>query len=255
MKLISIHILFFIVAVSTLTFSQINTEKYRNSNDSTGFSTSVDVDFSANTGNVDFQQFGAGGRLNYNWGESYTFLVFKGALGWTNGKQYSNDALVHLRNVNTLNEVLQLELFTQLDYNKKRLLNVRELIGAGLRYKIFSDEFMKFRLALAYMYEIEKYDLQINSIHPANRYANRMSSYITFEIKIQENLGITSITYYQPEISMFDDYRVLSDNSLSVALGKVIDLNINFSLRFDSNPPDNIEDLDTATKVGITFNF
>ena len=64
--------------------------------------------------------------------------------------------------------LLQIELFTQFDNNKKRLLLARELLGGGLRFRILKTEHFKFRLGTAYMFETEKYDLPENAVHPTN---------------------------------------------------------------------------------------
>lgn len=66
-------IILFIGFLSLNNFPQINTERYRLDSDSIGFSGIADIEITAITGNTDFQIIHLGGRLNYNWGNSYTF--------------------------------------------------------------------------------------------------------------------------------------------------------------------------------------
>ena len=61
------------VFISNHSFAQINTERYREDSDSLGISAIAELEITALTGNTDFQFIQLGGRLNYNWGESYTF--------------------------------------------------------------------------------------------------------------------------------------------------------------------------------------
>ena len=106
-----------------------------------------------------------------------------------------------------MSDIVQLELFTQFDYNKDRLLLDRELAGTGIRLKIITNEDIKIRYGLGYMYENEEYDLPAISIHGRNTSANRISSYVTFDISIQNNLSFFSVTYFQPDITKFNDYK------------------------------------------------
>lgn len=248
-------IVFLCLSFTYFTYSQINTERYRLDSDSVGFSGIADVELTAITGNTNLQIIHLGGRINYNWGESYTFLVADGGFGWDDGERIFNQTLFHLRHVETINELIQIEAFTQFDFNKSRLLSERELIGAGLRFKILTLNDFKFRLGISYFYEHERFDLPDYSEHGNNLYTNRFSTYLTFEYDIKDEIKLISITYYQPQINKFSDFRILSDNSLFVGLSSFVDLKTGFSLRYDAKPPETIKSIDTFTKFGFSFKF
>lgn len=250
----TIKLLLCISFYSTLLTAQVNTERYRQDSDS-GFSGSINVDALAQTGNTDFQLLGLGGRLNFNRISGYTFLVFSGEHGWNEGKQFSNELITHIRNVEALEDWLQFEAFVQFDYNRKRKLVSRELIGAGLRYKIITSENFRFRLGTAYFFEAEQYNLDEQALHDKHTIAHRVSSYITFEIDLKNDITFLSVSYFQPDLKDFADYRMISENSIILNLSKSFDFNIKFNLRYDATPPDEIKDLDTITKFGLTFNF
>ncbi|MFZ1519890.1 MAG: DUF481 domain-containing protein [Ignavibacteriaceae bacterium] len=241
----------FLLAINL--FSQINTERYRLDSDSRGFSGIADIEITAITGNTDLQIIHLGGRLNYNWGESYTFLVADGGFGWDEGEQIFDQALMHIRHVHSVTELIQVEAFTQIDFNKNRLLNERELIGAGLRFRILKYDNLKLRLGTSYFFEHEYYDVSANSIHGNNLYASRFSSYLTLEYEIKDNVKLMMISYIQPQIGKWEDFRVISDNSLIVELSSVVDLKVSFNLRYDSKPPETIKSADTFTKFGFSF--
>lgn len=247
--------LFSLITLTSQNLAQINTERFRQDSDSAGISGKVDIDALAQTGNTDFQFIGLGGRLNYNRIKSYSFFVFSGGYGWNKGEQFSNELIAHLRNVERLNDWIQFEAFLQFDYNKKRKLLSREIAGAGLRYKILTTENFKFRLGTAYFYEIENYDLNENSIHKKNVNTHRLSTYSTFEYQIKEGVGFLSVTYIQPDIAEFSDYRLISENTLTFDISELISINVKFNLRYDATPPDEIRDTDTATRIGISFKF
>ncbi len=251
----TIIILIQLTLISFTAYSQVNTEKFRADNDSTGFSGNVDISATAMTGNTDFQIINGDTRLNYNWGQSYTFFVGSAGYGWQNKEAFSNQALAHLRHVQSLNDFLQLEFFLQFDYNKKRLLLSRELAGTGIRLKLLSEESIKIRYGLAYMFEHEEYDLPANSSHGRITDANRLSSYATFNVLLKDGFNFISVTYFQPKITEWSDYKAISDNSFVSELSELLDITFGVSLRYDSRPPDTIKKLDTITKFGLSFKF
>lgn len=255
MKLHFIYYFIFLIIFNCSSFAQINTERYRKDSDSVGFSANASVDITAITGNTDFKFIDLGGRLNYNWGESYTFLVSDAGFGWDDGKRIFDQALLHLRHVQSVSDLIQVEAFGQIDFNKKRLLTERELLGSGLRIKLLKTKDFKLRLGTGYFYEHEKFDVPQNSMHGNNLFANRLSSYLTIEYKLKDDINFIMITYFQPQIGKWNDHRILSDNSLTVTLSSFVDINVSFSLRYDSEPPETIKNTDTATKFGFTFNF
>ncbi|HEX7357020.1 MAG TPA: DUF481 domain-containing protein [Ignavibacteriaceae bacterium] len=255
MKTYFIFYLILFVILGCSNFAQINTERYRKDSDSPGFTANANVDITAITGNTDFQFINIGGRLNYNWGESYTFLVSDAGFGWDEGKRIFDQALLHLRHVQSFSDLLQGEAFGQIDFNKKRLLNERELIGGGVRIRLLKFEDLKLRLGTGYFYEHEKINNSKNSADRIDLFANRLSTYLTIEYKLKDDINFNTITYFQPQIGVWGDYRILSENSLIISLSSLVDINIIFSLRYDSEPPETIKKLDTVTKFGFTFNF
>ena len=211
-----------IFLVFQITNAQVNTEKFRVDTDSTGFSGNIDISGTAITGNTDFQLLSVDTRLNYNFGKDYIFFVGNAGYGWQDKVAFSNQALAHLRYVLSANDFMQFEFFTQLDYNKKRLLLSRELAGTGIRLKLLTTNSFKIRYGLAYMFEHEKYDLPENSIHGRVTNANRISSYATFSALVKKGFTFVSVTYFQP--AEWKDYKFISDNSFVSELSALLDL-------------------------------
>lgn len=249
------YTLFILCCYLITLYPQVNTERYRENEDSIGFSGFVDLEGILATGNTDFQLASLGTRLNYNWGDDYTFIVGNGGYGWENGEAFVGQLFIHLRHVITTGDLLQIESFTQFDNDKKRLLLSRELLGSGLRFRLLTSDNFKFRLGTAYMYEFEKYDLSENSIHPQETSLHRLSSYATLEYQLNEVLSFISTTYFQPAFTKLSDYRFFSDNAIIVEAGKSFSFYVKVSLRYDSKPPDTVKDFDTYSKVGFSFKF
>ncbi len=244
-----------ILVLFTSVFPQVNTEKYRIAPDRAGFTVRSDLNFTLMMGNSDFQLAGTNTRFNYSWGKDYTFLVANGGYGRTSGKSFFSQTLLHLRNVNALNNFIQLEEFLQYDTNGKRLLLQRMLAGGGFRFKVISRENLSLRVGTAVLYEQEKYDLTGAAVHEANISALRSSSYLTLNFELKKDISLLSTTYVQPDVADIDDFKILADTALNIKLGEIVSLVLTANIRYDSRPPDTIEKLDLVSKVGVGIQY
>jgi hypothetical protein len=57
----------------------------------------------------------------------------------------------------------------------------------------------------------------------------------------------------QPRFDAFDDVRAISEAQLGVRIIGQLSMNMFFLLRYDSDPPDGIVDLDTSLRSGFSF--
>jgi Protein of unknown function, DUF481 len=252
MKLFIIPILLYL---SVISLAQVNIEKYNNLNDDFGIKGSISLYASVRTGNTDIQEFGLDGRVKFKGKQFYSFLIGQGEYGWNKGEEYSNNALLHFRYLRELNKIFKPEFFAQINYNKSRLLLFRSLAGVGLRFDLISDSLNQLTFGSAYMYEFENLDLVQSSKQTEKTYHHRWSNYLSFSSSITSNTRLAIVVYAQPRFDNFNDLRILSENHLSVGLTDKLSLSLNFSLRYDSKPPEGIKDLDTNTKLGFTINL
>jgi putative salt-induced outer membrane protein YdiY len=155
----------------------------------------------------------------------------------------------------SLTDNLRTELFTQINYDKKILIDRRELLGAGFRYKLLDFENSDFAIGTAYMFEHEIYDLNKNAVHNKEESVSRWSNYISLYFDLNSTAKFGGVIYYQPLFSDFSDNRILSENSLTISITKLFSISLNFRIRHDSGPPDGIKDTDTQTRVGLAMRF
>jgi len=252
MKIFQIIIIFLFAVFYQIT-AQVNIEKYNNIQNRFGYTGNISFYLSAKTGNTDIQQFGIDGRLNYSAKTFYTFVIAQGEYGWKKGEEFSNNALLHLRYIHNVSELINPEAFAQINYNKKRKLLFRSLFGGGIRVTLIKKSESNFVFGSSYMYEHENLDIPLSAAHPQNTNNHRWNNYLSYSNSFSKNARISIVIYAQPKFSDFNDTRILSENHLGVILTEKFSLSINFSLRYDSKPPDNIKNLDTNTKVGLTI--
>ncbi|MDZ7764598.1 MAG: DUF481 domain-containing protein [Melioribacteraceae bacterium] len=235
--------------------AQVNTEKYRTPTDLQGLAGYFELSGTVKTGNVDKTEAGLEGRLDWHVGEALTFFVFESDYEWVDGSRSSNEGLIHVRHVQSLSNKLRAEAFAQVNYDKKILIDNRELIGAGLRYTLFTFSNSDVTFGSAYMFEHENYDLTADAKHATETKVSRWSNYLTYHIRINEIVRIGGVVYYQPMFSEFSDYRLLYENNLAVKLTDIFSLSVNFKYRHDSIPPDGINSTDTKTEFGLAVTF
>lgn len=250
--------LIIIILLSLINYSieaQVNTEKYRNPLEAKGFSGYGKIDISAQTGNTDLQEMNLSGRIDWENKTTHIFLIGQGEYGWKDKISFSDQALLHLRYVHSLNSVFKGEVFTQVNYDKAILLDFRSLAGAGFRVKIFKDSLNEFWFGTAYMFEHEKYKLPSNSIHKHIENLSRWSNYLSYNLYINDNTQLLSVIYYQPSLKNFSDNRILTETSLMVNITNKLGITVGFNLRYDSKPPDTIKSTDTKTTFGFIYRF
>ncbi len=252
----ALQFIFFLIFIICFDIkAQVNTEKYRNPLEAKGFSGYGKIDISAQTGNTDLQEMNLSGRLDWENKTTHIFIIGQGEYGWKDKIAFSDQALLHLRYVHTLNSFLRGEIFTQVNYDKAILLDFRSLAGAGLRVKIFKDSVNELWYGTAYMFEHEKYKLPSNSIHKHVENISRWSNYLSYNLYINNNTQLLSVIYYQPAFNNFQDNRILTETSLLVNITNKLGITAGFNLRYDSKPPDTIKSTDTKTTFGFIYQF
>ena len=103
--------------------------------------------------------------------------------------------------------------------------------------------------------EIEEYDLTARDHHPEHTSVVRWNNYLSVMYTKSGNIEFSGVLYYQPRLNAFNDYRVLNENFLRIILTKRLSLTVTVTLHYDSEPPDEIEKLDTRSRLGFGFKF
>lgn len=235
--------------------AQINIERLRLQADSLGLHGAASVAVSIRTGNSDTRRGDVDGRVDYVWPDHQLFAVGRGTFDWTEDVRISNEGLLHLRLTTQRRDRVSPEAFTQINYDKSRLLDWRGLVGGGVRVRLLDREAGRAALGVGYMFEREELDLEPAAEHPTETSHHRLTSYLTASIEPREGLAIASTAYVQPRMDAWDDVRVLSQNRLAVSILGPVTLDVTFDLGYDARPPDDTESLDTSLRTGIGVTF
>ena len=235
--------------------AQVNIEQLRRGQADSGFTGTLGANLAARTGNVRLVLLSVDGRLDYGRPGWLAFLVGNADVGWQGGQRFSNSGLLHLRGNLLFNPTVAGELFTQVDYDRSRLLTFRAIAGAGARLNLARSARWRFSTGTGLMFEHERLDLPPTAVHPGETNAARGTNYLTGTFREPPRLSIAGTLYAQPRLDAFGDVRVLSDLRLAVQLVGALSLTVTSRVRYDSRPPDGIESLDTALTTGLALEW
>jgi putative salt-induced outer membrane protein YdiY len=235
--------------------AQVNIEKYRQVEDAGGFSGSFAFGAEAQTGNTDIQELAVEGRLDYVNPSVTTFILTNNDFGWEQGQRFSNEAVVHIRQMYRLREGLRLEVFGQYNFDKTIFINHRGLLGGGLRLRLLDKKMLKLWGGSGYMLEHERLGIPATGPHPDRTTVSRWTNYLSSRLNINDRLASAWTIYAQPRFRAMQDFRLLSNINIEVDLGGPVVLTLSFQMRYDSRPPGGIKKTDTKIEHAIAIVF
>ena len=175
------------------------------------------------------------------------FLLGNYNLIRSEAQDFQNTWFLHLRYNQKLSNLFRFEAFIQSQHNQLLAINSRNLVGAGLRFKLVSKENVRLYLGNAYMYEEEKSDT-----FDTKEYNHRNSTYLSVSATIAEsNVNITNTVYFQPLYKDFSDFRVLEQLKIDVPLSRVLSLYTLFDYYHDNITPSGGSQFSINISIGL----
>lgn len=164
-----------------------------------------------------------------------------------------NGGFQHLRYNYTVKDssFFTIEAFAQHQYNSIKLLKKRFLLGAGPRLRILNTPKASCFVGALGMYE---YELRSDSLKTIQE-LSRLSSYLSFTWDIIDNLNFSSITYYQPAFQNPENYRISSESSFNLKINQALSFRIALQATYDSQPPEDVQELFYFWENSITYEF
>lgn len=239
---------FFAVWACTSTFSQIvNIENKRIYDDTAGWSGSLDGGFSAAQNAQLYYSMNFRPRAQYKTRKNYFLVLSDLSYTGSQSQTYANSGMVHFRYARRINDgPWKWESYTQVQYNQLLNQKVRALAGSGIRWKMVDTNNVRFFLGSSAFCEYE--ELQTEGV--INR-AVRWSNYLSWFISSKKGYSFTGVTYYQPMINRFSDFRFSGQYAFGIALSKHLDLRLEYAIYYDSNPPINVRHMVFSSSAGF----
>lgn len=175
------------------------------------------------------------------------FLIGNYNLIRSEAQDFQNTWFLHLRYNQKLSNLFRFEAFVQSQNNQLLEINSRNVVGAGLRFKLVSKEMIKLYLGNSYMYEEEK-----SNVFNIKEFNHRNNTYLSISATVaKSNVNITNTVYFQPLYKDFGDYRVLEQLKIDVPLSKVLSLFTLLDYYHDSLTPSGNSQFSTNISIGL----
>ena len=247
--------LFLLVIVHNFTYGQlVNIENQRIQSDSIRTITIVDLQYSYQNNNneeLSLGNFSATHQYKTKNLKNYFLLLGNIDYSFANGEELSNAGLIHFRYNRKLNKKLRLEAFTQYQYNKILGVESRNLIGIGPRYKLNKSKKIIFYIGSLLMQEFEKTSDNMNTLS-----YQRLSNYLSLSLKNKaKTLEFTSVVYYQPNINLWEDYRLSSQTSLAFNITSKLQFVNSVNYGYDSYSPLYVNNKNIIVANGFKMNL
>ncbi len=257
----SITLLLFTGLLVTTSWSQVvNTEKIRLSSGTDRWQGNFDLNFGLNrtkagqtlslntNGNIQFE-----GKLD-KWMllSGYSLVQFTdidtpGAVP----KNFNNAQYAHVRYNRFVSDILTWEGFIQEQWDEIHEIDIRLLTGTGPRFEVMHGDSSQLFLGVLYMYELENNSPE--NFEEKNR-DHRLSTYVSTGFTFR-NFIVNHISYYQPNLQVFSDFRINSETSISIRLDRKLSLRTSFTVIFDSRPPATVRQTRYFLSNGVSLSF
>ena len=240
------YIILLIICLFNSAYGQVNIESIRNNKKESGFYNDTSVSAEFQRGNVKTSSFELVNRLDYHRNNSHTFLQLSGQIAEQNKKIFKNEAFSHLRFTNMFYGNIGYELFTQAQYDEFKNLKLRQLNGAGARFQLRNHKKNRLTVGIGIMTDYE-------IVEPNQTdFTLRSTSYIAYN-NIGKLIETNAVAYFQPSIQDTNDYRILTEASISSKLTNKLRLEVSINFNYDTLPPEGILKNDLIIKNVLKY--
>lgn len=233
-------------------FSQIvNIENMRLNPKKEGFTGNVDLNMSFTMNTVQLFVLGDRARVAYFKKRNYWLLLTDHSFIKTKDVSIVNLGFEHIRYNYTLKDSgkISVEGFEQAQFNKIQKINLRLLLGGGFRFHILDFKNYQLNVGTGFMGEYEEMiDYGFSNDILSN-------NYVSFDGQFNEQIGLNTITYFQPKLIDFGNYRLANETSLRFTINKYLTYRIIYFLSHDSRDIPDVRKTNYIFKNALSFTF
>jgi len=246
------NIILLLILLSTATMSAqiLNVENYRIKTDTVGWAGKISLNLSLTENTKSLLIVGNNTHLQYKTAKNLYLFLGQYSLMSSGNSDLINKLVLHFRYNHKFTDRFVGEFFLQGQQNSISKIDVRKLIGTGVRFKLSKNDKMRYYLGTSMMYEIEK-----STLSSIESKLWRSSTYFSFSLYPTKTFSIISTTYYQPALADFGDYRISSTNSLYFKISKKLAFKSSFVYNYDAAPVLGIPKTQYNLNSGIVYAF
>lgn len=232
---------------------QVNVEPFRE-HLVDGFGMRVAGSSTVRGGNTQGIELGVNVLVRYRSGRHFAYATGSGDYARYAQETTIAKAFGHARYNYELTRWATAELFAQAERDEFRRIQVRELVGTGPRWTLASAEVFSLHWGQAYMLEYTERDSSARADGEQD-IAHRLSSYLSVQLEVHERIAINSVTYYQPRLDDWGDYRILSMSGATFEVTERLASRVDVTLRYESHVPFDLKPFDYEAKHSLQLSF
>ncbi len=209
----------------------VNIESLRMEQDSMGFAGIESFNFSIVQNTRRLLQINNNLAMQYRRVRNLFMLVNNVEYAKSADSDFERNGYIHLRHNYLLTQKWSTELFAQYQINLPLRIEGRTLLGVGLRYVLVKKENAGLAAGAAAMYE--------NDVELDNAITNetmRGSFYLSALFNKKKRYAFSTILYYQPNFSAFNDYRLSGQTRFAFDLWKGLQFVASGVINYDAFP-------------------
>ena len=188
------------------------------------------------------------------------FLVANYNLIRSKEQDFQNSWLMHFRYNFKVTEAFRLEAFVQSQQNELLSINSRNLVGAGVRFKMGRDgSAFRAYFGNSYMYSKEESNFDGEVI-----YNSRNNSYLSLNINFkfpkannapETNLNLTNTIYFQPLYTDITDFRIYEQFKASMPIFGNLNVSALYTYYFNNLTPAGNTEYSSLISLGFSYEF
>lgn len=209
--------------------------------DTTGWFGSTDLGFNLNENGKTVLTLNANASVEYLRGRDRWLSLTNYSIVRADAEDFVNQGFQHLRYNRDWKKRIIWEVFAQIQYNERLNLRFRGLSGTGPRFNLLDKKGGSLFLGTLYMFQYEELS-ESNTIYRDHR----LSSYLSYQLNISENLNIKGTSYYQPLLTNLRTARLSSQTNLYLKITEKLSFKSTFNISYDNRLSQASEDVPAA---------
>ena len=230
----------------------VNIEKKRLGQFEEGWFGNVDLGLSLTSNTRTIWQVANRANVQYNKGRSSIMALGDVKLVMVEQERFLNSGFGHARynRAFTDRRKIVLEAFGQYSYNKPQRIDRRILMGGGTRFNVLTHDSLEMHVGTLIMYE----DEAITDTTQVNQDV-RASTYLSLVVKPSKTVTLNSITYFQPRLEEFGDFRLSNETSLILSITQQLQFSVVWDMVYDTFTPEGVPELNYKLANKLRFSF
>jgi putative salt-induced outer membrane protein YdiY len=232
---------------ATLAYGQIvNIENKRLDAKKEGFSGSADLNINFTMNNKQLLQVGDKLKLGYTKKKHHALIITDHSFVKSKDDDFINQGYEHLRYNYQFKDSgrVSFEAFQQGQFNKIQRINLRLLLGSGVRLNILDQKNYQLNVGTGFMGEYEE-------LLDGGGTSNDILSTSYFS----ENIGMNSISYIQPKFIDYGNYRFSNETYIRFNINKYLSFKVIYSITHDSRDIEDVRKTNYTLRNSLSIKF